>query len=112
VRPVVTIVIITSFLFLLLHLDWLLSYWGRSDDGRGNNWGFLHLNIIMLLLLLLFLVMLPTSVTFLESTSVLLASLVIVVVARVGISTRLNLLEIFHVVYILSYFYILNINYK
>jgi hypothetical protein len=112
VRPVVTIVVITSFLFLLLHLDWLLSYWGRSDDGRGNNWGFFHLNIIMLLLLLLFLVMLPTSVTFLESASVLLASLVIVVVARVGVSTRLYLLEIFHVVYILSYFYILNINYK
>jgi len=111
VRPVVTIVVITSFLFLLLHLDWLLSYWGRSDDGRGNNWGFLHLNIIMLLLLL-FLVVLATSVTFLESTSVLLASLVIVVVARVGVSTRLYLLEIFHLVYMLSYFYILNINYK
>jgi uncharacterized membrane-anchored protein len=104
VRVLVAILMISSFLLLLLHLDWLLSSRRRSDDGRGNNWSFLHLDIIVLLLLL-FLVMLSTSVTLLESTSVLLASLVAIVAAVVAIasvrfSARLYFLEIFHLVYI------------
>ena len=104
VRLLVAILMVSSFLFLLLHFDRFLSSRGRSDDGRGNHSGFLHLNIIMLLL---FLVMLPTSVTLLESTSVLLASLVaivaivaVVAVVSVRVSARLYFLEIFHLVYI------------
>ena len=111
VRVLVAILMISSFLLLLLHLDWLLSSRRRCDDGRGNNWGFLHLDIIVLLLLL-FLVMLAASVTFLESTSVLLTSLVILVVLCVRVSARLYFLEVFHVVCIVSIYYILNINYK
>jgi hypothetical protein len=112
VRLLVAILMIASFLFLLLHLDWLLSSRWGSDDGRGNYWSFLHLNIIMLRLLLLFLIMLASSRTFLEPASVLLASLLIAIVVRVRVSTRLYFLEIFHVVYILTFYYILNINSK
>jgi hypothetical protein len=102
VRLLVAILMVSSFLFLLLHFHRFLSSRGRGDDGRGNHRGFLHLNIIMLLL---FLVMLSTSVTLLESTSVLLASLVAIVAAVVAIasvrfSARLYFLEIFHLVYI------------
>ena len=59
-------------------------------------------------MLLLLLVVLTTSVAFLEATSVLLASLVVILGVR--LSARLYFLEIFHVVYILLIYYILNIN--
>jgi hypothetical protein len=104
VRLLVAVLMVSSFLFLLLHFHRFLSSRWRGDDGRGNHRGFLHLNIIMLLL---FLVMLSTSVTLFESTSVLLASLVaivgivaIVAIASVRFSARLYFLEIFHLVYI------------
>lgn len=62
----------------------------------------------MLLLLLFLLIVLASSVTLLETSSVLLTSLV--TVALVTVSARFYFLEIFHVVYILTY--LLYIKYK
>ncbi len=109
VLVLVAIVLVTSLLLFLLNLDWLLSYWdcsrvnGCSCCGSSRN-SFLHLDIILSVCLLL-LVMLTSSVALLEAAPVFLAPLVVCL--GVGLSARLYLLEIFHVVYILAYFLII-----